>query len=183
MTLVVQFAMSIKGHLWMRGASQSGILKAGVVVRGWVSLSLVHHSSFVRSLTPTIGAEPYRTGPVPASADHPRSILDRMSDIGPAQRHVLDEAHRVNEERMAAIEQLAKSVARRVELEQELGEAKREEKRLMAAAEKQGWTRAQVNKFAKPPKNTSRKPAENVDNQSNPAPPQQGSLMTAEPEQ
>lgn len=106
-----------------------------------------------------------------------------MSDISPAQRHVLDEAHRVNEERMAAIEQLAKSVARRVELEQELSEAKREEKRLMAAAEKQGWTRAQVNKFAKPPKTTNRKPTDNVENQSNPTTTQQESLMTADTRQ
>lgn len=80
-----------------------------------------------------------------------------MNDTSPAKRHVLDEAHRVNEERIAAIEQLANSVARRVKIEQELNEAKKEEKRLMAAAEKQGWTRAQVNKFAKPPKNTNRK--------------------------
>lgn len=79
-----------------------------------------------------------------------------MSDLTPAQRHVLEEAQKVNEERMKAVEDLAKAVARRVDLEHELNEAKKEEKRLMAAAEKQGWTRAQVTKFAKPPKATAR---------------------------
>ncbi|GAA1139802.1 hypothetical protein [Nesterenkonia lutea] len=80
-----------------------------------------------------------------------------MRELTPAQRHVLEEAQKVNEERMAAVEDLAKAVARRVDLEHELNEAKKEEKRLMTAAEKQGWTRAQVNKFAKPPKATARK--------------------------
>lgn len=80
-----------------------------------------------------------------------------MSELTPAQRHVLDEAKKVNEERMSAVEDLAKAVARRVDLEHELNEAKKEEKRLMAAAEKQGWTRAQVTKFAKPPKSVARK--------------------------
>lgn len=83
-----------------------------------------------------------------------------MSELTPAQRHVLEEAQKVNEERMTAVEDLAKAVARRVDLEQELNEAKKEEKRLMAAAEKQGWTRAQVTKFAKPPKAAARKSAE-----------------------
>lgn len=84
-----------------------------------------------------------------------------MSELTPAQRHVLEEAQKVNEERMTAVEDLAKAVARRVDLEQELNEAKKEEKRLMVAAEKQGWTRAQVTKFAKPPKAAARKSAEN----------------------
>ncbi|MBO0596958.1 hypothetical protein I2485_07030 [Nesterenkonia sp. E16_7] len=80
-----------------------------------------------------------------------------MSELTPAQQHVMDEAQRVNEERMAAVEDLAKAVARRVDLEHELAEAKKEEKRLMAAAERQGWTRAQVNRFAKPPKSAPRR--------------------------
>lgn len=82
-----------------------------------------------------------------------------MSELTPAQQHVMDEAARVNEERMAAVEELAKAVALRVDLEHELNEAKKEEKRLMVAAEKQGWTRAQVNRFAKPPKTSTRKSA------------------------
>lgn len=80
-----------------------------------------------------------------------------MTEHDEAQRHVLEEAARVNEERMAAIEELAKAVATRVGLEQDLSEAKKEERRLMAAAEKQGWTKAQVNRFAKPRKTTARK--------------------------
>lgn len=80
-----------------------------------------------------------------------------MSELTAAQQHVLDEAEKVNQERMAAVEDLAKAVARRVDLEHELNEAKKEEKRLMVTAERQGWTRAQVTRFAKPPKATARK--------------------------
>ncbi|GAA1162883.1 hypothetical protein [Nesterenkonia sandarakina] len=80
-----------------------------------------------------------------------------MSELTPAQQHVLDEAEKVNQERMAAVQDLAVAVARRVELEHELSEAKKEEKRLMVAAERQGWTRAQVARFSKPPKSNTRK--------------------------
>ena len=65
-----------------------------------------------------------------------------MSELTAAQQHVLDEAQKVNQERMAAVEDLAKAVARRVDLEHELNEAKKEEKRLMVTAERQGWTTA-----------------------------------------
>lgn len=85
-----------------------------------------------------------------------------MSELNDAQRHVLEEAERVNQDRMAAVEELAKAVARRVDLEHDLNEAKKEEKRAMVTAEKQGWTRAQVAKFAKPPKSAARK-ATNID--------------------
>lgn len=80
-----------------------------------------------------------------------------MTDTSEAKRHVIEEAERVNQERMAAVEELADAVARRVNLEHELAEAKKEEKRLMTAAEKQGWTRTQINRFAKPPKAAGRK--------------------------
>lgn len=83
-----------------------------------------------------------------------------MSELAPAQQHVMDEAQKVNEERMAAVEKLALAVARRVDLEHALSEAKKDEKRLMVAAEKQGWTRAQVTKFAKPPKAAAPKSAQ-----------------------
>lgn len=72
--------------------------------------------------------------------------------IQAAQQQVLEEARKVNEERLKAVEDLAAAVAFRVDLERQLHEAKKEEKRLMNAAEKQGWTRAQVNKFARAPK-------------------------------
>lgn len=85
-----------------------------------------------------------------------------MSELTPAQRHVIEEAQKVNEERMEAVTELAQAVTRRVDLEQELSEAKKEEKRLMAAAEKRGWTRAQVNKFAKPPKAAARKTSDDT---------------------
>lgn len=76
--------------------------------------------------------------------------------IDAVQQQVLDEARKVNEERLKAVEDLAAAVAFRVDLERQLHEAKKEEKRLMTAAEKQGWTRAQVNKFARTPKTTKR---------------------------
>lgn len=75
-----------------------------------------------------------------------------MTEIDEAQQQVLDEARKVNEQRLKAVEELAAAVAFRVEVERQLHEAKKEEKRLMNAAEKQGWTRAQVNKFARAPK-------------------------------
>lgn len=76
--------------------------------------------------------------------------------IQAAQQQVLDEARKVNDQRLKAVEELATAVAFRVDLERQVHEAKKEEKRLMTAAEKQGWTRAQVNKFARAPKNTRR---------------------------
>lgn len=76
--------------------------------------------------------------------------------IQEAQQQVLDEARKVNDERLKAVEDLAAAVAFRVDLEKQVHEAKKEEKRLMTAAEKQGWTRAQVNKFARTPKPTKR---------------------------
>ncbi|WP_044496449.1 hypothetical protein [Nesterenkonia massiliensis] len=80
-----------------------------------------------------------------------------MTELDPTQQHVLDEARRVNEERMKAVEDLAAAVAHRVDLERQLNDAKKNEKRLMAAAEKAGWTRTQVSRFARPPKSTAKK--------------------------
>lgn len=79
-----------------------------------------------------------------------------MSDLSPAQKHVLEEAERINAERMQVVDDLARAVAARVDLEHELAEAKKHEKRLMSEAEKKGWTRAQVSKFAKVPKSTTK---------------------------
>lgn len=81
--------------------------------------------------------------------------------IQEAQQQVLDEARKVNDERLKAVEELAAAVAFRVDLERQVHEAKKEEKRLMTAAEKQGWTRAQVNKFARAPKPTAKRTQQN----------------------
>lgn len=81
--------------------------------------------------------------------------------IQEAQQQVLDEARKVNDERLKAVEELAAAVAFRVDLEKQVHEAKKEEKRLMTAAEKQGWTRAQVNKFARAPKPTGKRTQQN----------------------
>lgn len=80
-----------------------------------------------------------------------------MTDNSEAKRHVLEEAARVNQERMEAVENLADAVARRVDLEHQVAEAKKEEKRRMTAAEKAGWSRTEVTRFAKPPKTATRK--------------------------
>src|SRR5699024_10671508 len=57
--------------------------------------------------------------------------------IQEAQQQVLDEARKVNDERLKVVEELAAAVAFRVDLEKQVHEAKKEEKRLMTAAEKQ----------------------------------------------
>lgn len=68
------------------------------------------------------------------------------------QEEMLAEAERVNEERMEIMRELAAKVAHRVDLERQVAEAEKEERRLTAAAEKAGWTRRQVLRVAKPPK-------------------------------
>ncbi|WP_300345587.1 hypothetical protein [Nesterenkonia sp.] len=94
-----------------------------------------------------------------------------MTELDQAQQHVLEEARRVNEERMKAVEDLAAAVARRVDLERQLSEAKKTEKRLMAAAEKAGWTRTQVSRFAKPPKTATKKTSQGEAAQQQPTQP------------
>lgn len=90
-----------------------------------------------------------------------RGILEgmeqRRENQTDAEQAVLDEASKVNEERMDAVQRLASSVARRVELERQVSEAVKEEKRLATAAEKAGWTAAQVKRFAKKAKEQPQK--------------------------
>lgn len=90
------------------------------------------------------------------TANQQKHIQDAR--IQEAQQQVLDEARKVNDERLKAVEELAAAVAYRVDLEKQVHEAKKEEKRLMNVAEKHGWTRAQVNKFARAPKPTGKRP-------------------------
>lgn len=78
-----------------------------------------------------------------------------MSETVSPKDHALAEAERINAERMKVVEDLATAVEQRVELERELAEAQKREKRLMSEAEKVGWTRKQVATFAKPPKRTT----------------------------
>lgn len=75
-----------------------------------------------------------------------------MTDMTQRQEEMLAEAERVNEERMQIMRELATQVAHRVDLERQVAEAEKEERRLTAAAEKAGWTRRQVLRVAKPPK-------------------------------
>lgn len=68
------------------------------------------------------------------------------------QSDVLAEAERINEERMEVMRKLAESVDHRRELDRLVREAEKDEKRLIAEAEKAGWTRRQVQRVIKPPK-------------------------------
>ena len=79
--------------------------------------------------------------------------------LSPAEQTVLDEARKVNEERMQAIQDLAAIVAQRIDLEDRLKENTKQERRAVREAEKAGWTPAQIKRFMKPPRpqNTSQK--------------------------
>jgi len=69
-----------------------------------------------------------------------------------AEQAVLEEARKVNEERMAAVERLAAVVAERIELDEQLKENTKAERRAVREAEKAGWTSAQIKRFMKPPR-------------------------------
>lgn len=75
-----------------------------------------------------------------------------MSTVNDNQSDVLAEAERINEERMEIMRKLAESVDHRRELDRQVREAEKNEKRLIAEAEKTGWTRRQVQRVIKPPK-------------------------------
>lgn len=75
-----------------------------------------------------------------------------MSTVNDNQSDVLAEAERINEERMEIMRKLAESVDHRRELDRQVREAEKDEKRLIAEAEKTGWTRRQVQRVIKPPK-------------------------------
>lgn len=110
-------------------------------------LGAVFHVIRPRISTPTVET---------MTANHDAHTQDAR--IQEAQQQVLDEARKVNDERLKAVEELAAAVAHRVDLEKQVHEAKKEEKRLMTIAEKHGWTRAQVNKFSRAPKTTGKRP-------------------------
>lgn len=75
-----------------------------------------------------------------------------MSSETQAQNDVLAEAEKINEERMEVMRELAENVAHRRKLERLVREAEKEERRLTSVAEKAGWTRRQVQRVVKPPK-------------------------------
>lgn len=85
-----------------------------------------------------------------------------METVNSAAQSVLEEAERVNQERMQAVADLAECIGDRMDLEAQLAETLKREKQLMAAAEKQGWTPAQIKRFsrtAKSPKKSRSVPA------------------------
>jgi len=78
------------------------------------------------------------------------STMEQTTDY--VEQAVLDEARKVNEERMEAVQKLASIVAEKHELEEQLKDNARRERQAIKAAEKAGWTQAQVKRFMKPPK-------------------------------
>lgn len=83
--------------------------------------------------------------------------MDTTKDnLTAAEQAVLEEARKVNEERMRAIEELAAIVAERISLEEQLKENSKEEKRAIREAEKAGWTPAQIKRFMKPPRSQNK---------------------------
>jgi len=77
-------------------------------------------------------------------------------NLSPAEQAVLDEAHKVNEERMQVIQDLAAIVAQRIDLEEQLKDNTKQERRAIREAEKAGWTPAQIKRFMKPPRTQSK---------------------------
>ena len=71
------------------------------------------------------------------------------------EQAVLDEARKVNEERMKAVKHLAAIVAEKHDLEEQVKDNARRERQAIKAAEKAGWTQAQIKRFMKPPKKQS----------------------------
>lgn len=69
---------------------------------------------------------------------------------------VLEEAEKVNYERMAAVKELAAAVAHRVALEEQIKEAEKREKQLARDAAKAGWTEAQIKRFTRTAKSPQR---------------------------
>lgn len=80
----------------------------------------------------------------------------QQKNLNPAEQAVLDEARKVNEERMQAIQDLAAIVAQRIDLEERLKDNAKQERRAIREAEKAGWTPAQIKRFMKPPRTQSR---------------------------
>lgn len=83
------------------------------------------------------------------------------NNLSTAEQAVLDEARKVNEERMQAVKNLAVVVAQRIDLEEQLKDNTKQERRAVREAEKAGWTPAQIKRFMKPPRtqHTSRRSA------------------------
>lgn len=92
-----------------------------------------------------------------------------MSSETEAQNDVLAEAERINEERMEVMRELAENVGHRRDLERQVREAEKEERRLTSAAEKAGWTRRQVQRVVKPPKQQRTSPHDSSSDQETPA--------------
>lgn len=77
-----------------------------------------------------------------------------VNHIEKTQQTVLDEARKVNEERLKSVEKLASIIAEKIELEEQQKDNARRERQAIKAAEKAGWTQAQIKRFMKPPRPT-----------------------------
>lgn len=77
-----------------------------------------------------------------------------MSD---AASKILEQLKAQNDLRMQAAHDIAQAVAKRVEAEQTLENAKTAEKQAFAAAMKKGWTQTELNKISSKPRRRTKK--------------------------
>ena len=98
----------------------------------------------------------------PAETAQPYWKVPVMSD---AATRILEQLQAQNDLRMQAANDIAQSVAARVEAEQHLEQAKAAEKQAFTAALKKGWTQTELNKIGTPSRRRPRKKS----NETNPA--------------
>lgn len=77
-----------------------------------------------------------------------------MSD---AASKILEQLKAQNDLRMQAANDIAQAVAKRVEAEQELENAKAAEKQAFTAAMKKGWSQTELNKISSKPRRRTKK--------------------------
>ena len=70
---------------------------------------------------------------------------------------ILDQARKLTEKRMQSVHQIADAISARVEAEETLRKAELAEKKAFTDAEKNGWTKAELNKL-RPTKTSRRAP-------------------------
>lgn len=74
-----------------------------------------------------------------------------------AATRILEQLQEQNDLRMEAAKDIAQAVAARVQVEQQLEQAKAAEKQAFNAALKKGWTQPELNKISSPIRRRSRK--------------------------
>lgn len=78
---------------------------------------------------------------------------------------ILDQARKLTEKRMQSVHQIADAINARVEAEEALRKAQLAEKRAFADAEKNGWTKTELNKLRPSKRRRNAKPEASSENQ------------------